>query len=222
MHKKEVHHMRIFSILMFIFSIFPTFVSAQGTQSMTDSYKKAIFAGGCFWCMEKPFDATAGVISTVSGYMGGASANPTYKEVSGGNSGHVEVLEVTYDPAVISYAQLLPIFWRNIDPLDAGGQFCDRGPQYRSELYFDGDKEQAVALASKAEHEQILGETIVTKVVERSTFYAAEDYHQDYYLQNPVRYKYYRWNCGRDNRLEELWGSEEKREEEAKGSLIRK
>lgn len=199
--------MRLFTLLAFIFLSIPHIALAQkGDNAMTTEMKTAIFAGGCFWCMEKPFDNTEGVISTVSGYMGGESKNPTYKEVSSGTSGHVEVLEVTYDPSVITYAELLPIFWRNIDPLDAGGQFCDRGPQYRSELYYDGEDEKAAALASKAQHEDILGEKIVTEVSPRSAFYVAEDYHQDYYQNNPIRYKYYRWNCGRDQRLEELWG----------------
>ena len=174
----------------------------------TPTYKTAIFAGGCFWCMEKPFDNMKGVIKTVSGYTGGNSENATYAQVSRGNTGHIEAMEVTYDPSIVTYDELLPVFWRNIDPLDAGGQFCDRGDHYRSELFYADEEEKAAAMASKAAHEDILGKTIVTQVSPATVFYDAEDYHQDYYQTNPIRYKYYRWNCGRDQRLEELWGKE--------------
>jgi peptide-methionine (S)-S-oxide reductase len=178
----------------------------KGEVMNSVNYKTAIFAGGCFWCMEKPFDKIDGVKSTVSGYSGGAIENPTYKQVSSGESGHYEVLQVTYDPSKVSYDQLLDIFWRNVDPLDAGGQFCDRGGQYRSGVFYSNDEEKNIAEKSKAKHEAILGEKIVTEIMPASTFYAAEDYHQDYYQKNPVRYKYYRWNCGRDQRLEQVWG----------------
>lgn len=172
---------------------------------MQENIKTAIFAGGCFWCMEKPYDKIDGVISTVSGYSGGAVDNPTYEQVSSGATGHYEVLQVTYDASKISYDKLLDIFWRNVDPLDAGGQFCDRGGQYRSGIFYSSEEEQQIAEQSKAKHEQILGQKIVTEILPASTFYPAEDYHQDYYLKNPVRYKFYRWNCGRDQRLEEVW-----------------
>ncbi len=171
----------------------------------TPTTKTIVMAGGCFWCMESPFDATDGVISTVSGYSGGHLDNPTYKDVSGGASGHIEVLQVTYDPSKVTLERLLDIFWRNIDPLDGGGQFCDRGDQYRSALFYVDDAEKAVMEASKAKHEAIVGDQIVTELLPAAPFYAAEDYHQDYYLRNPVRYKYYRYRCGRDERLQELW-----------------
>lgn len=203
--------MRIFTIFAVCFMI--TLCSFSSSHAMQKgevmnsvNYKTAIFAGGCFWCMEKPFDKIDGVKSTVSGYSGGAIENPTYKQVSSGESGHYEVLQVTYDPSKVSYDQLLDIFWRNVDPLDAGGQFCDRGGQYRSGVFYSNDEEKNIAEKSKAKHEAILGEKIVTEIMPASTFYAAEDYHQDYYQKNPVRYKYYRWNCGRDQRLEQVWG----------------
>lgn len=172
----------------------------------TKSTKTAIFAGGCFWCMEKPFDKLDGVISTVSGYTGGNVPNPTYEQVSSGGTGHTEAMQVTYDPAKIAYEDLLPVFWRNIDPFDDGGQFCDRGSQYRSGIFYQDEEQKRLAEESKAKYEEMLGQTIVTEITPASTFYPAEDYHQDYYDKNPVRYKFYRWNCGRDQRLEEIWG----------------
>ena len=169
----------------------------------------ATFAGGCFWCMEPPFDKLEGVISTTSGYTGGSKADPTYREVSSGGTGHAEVVQVAYDPAKVSYEKLLEVFWRNVDPLDPGGQFCDRGSQYRTAIFAETEEQRRLAEASK----QALADSgrfehpIATEVVEASTFYPAEDYHQDYYEKNPVRYKFYRWNCGRDQRLAELWGA---------------
>lgn len=171
---------------------------------------KAVFAGGCFWCMEPPFDALPGVTATVSGYTGGTRANPTYKEVSAGNTGHVEAIEVTYDPAKTSYEQLLEVYWRNIDPLDADGQFCDRGEPYRTAIFYQGAEQKRFAETSKARIEQRLKRAVVTPLREATTFYPAEDYHQDYYQRNPLRYKYYRYRCGRDERLEQLWGKETK------------
>lgn len=171
---------------------------------------KAVFAGGCFWCMEPPFDALPGVTATVSGYTGGTRANPTYKEVSAGNTGHVEAIEVTYDPAKVSYEQLLEVYWRNIDPLDAGGQFCDRGEPYQTAIFYQGADQKRFAETSKARIEQRLKRAVVTPLREVATFYPAEDYHQDYYQRNPLRYKYYRYRCGRDERLEQLWGKETK------------
>lgn len=171
---------------------------------------KAVFAGGCFWCMEPPFDALPGVTATVSGYTGGTRANPTYKEVSAGNTGHVEAIEVTYDPAKVSYEQLLEVYWRNVDPLDAGGQFCDRGEPYRTAIFYHGAEQKRLAETSKVRIEQRLKRAVVTPLREAMTFYPAEDYHQNYYQRNPLRYKYYRYRCGRDARLEQLWGKETK------------
>jgi len=169
----------------------------------------AIFAGGCFWCMEPPFDKTPGVVSTTSGYTGGSLANATYGQVSNGGTGHYEALKVIYDPAKVSYAQLLEVFWRNIDPLDASGQFCDRGSQYRAAIFYSTDKQKAHADSSRRAIEQSgkFRNRIVTPVVPATVFYPAEDYHQDYYRKNPIRYRLYSWNCGRARRLSKVWGS---------------
>lgn len=168
----------------------------------------ATFGGGCFWCMEPPFDALPGVISTVSGYTGGRSANPTYEQVSTGGTGHAEVIQVRYDPATISFDKLLQVFWRNIDPLTADRQFCDSGSQYRSAIFYHDAEQRRLAEHSKAALEKSarFDRPIVTQIVPAAAFYAAEEYHQDYYLKNPLRYKYYRGSCGRDRRLKELWG----------------
>jgi peptide-methionine (S)-S-oxide reductase len=169
---------------------------------------KATFAGGCFWCMEGPFDQVPGVVSTTSGYTGGVVKRPSYEEVSMGTTGHVESVEVLYDPAKVSYAQLLDVFWHNVDPTDGGGQFCDRGNQYRTAIFFHDDEQRRQAEQSKKDLEASgkLKKPIVTQIVPAGPFYAAEDYHQDYYKKNPFRYRYYRLNCGRDSRLKELWG----------------
>jgi peptide-methionine (S)-S-oxide reductase len=170
---------------------------------------KAVFAGGCFWCMEPPFDKLDGVIATISGYTGGTRVNPTYHEVSSGSTGHAEAVQVEYDPARVSYEKLLDVFWHQIDPTQKDAQFCDHGTQYRSAIFYAGDEQKRAAEASKAalaKNKPFKGE-IVTEIVAASTFYPAEDYHQDYYLKNPIRYKFYRTGCGRDARLKELWGS---------------
>ncbi len=179
---------------------------ANGDDDGSSATRKAIFAGGCFWCMEPPFEKLAGVSSVVSGYIGGGVRNPTYEQVSAGRTGHTEAVEITYDPAKVSYAQLLDIFWHNIDPLTANAQFCDQGSQYRSEIFPANAEERAAAEASKAKVAAKLKRSVVTEITDASTFYAAEDYHQDYYKKNPIRYKYYRSACGRDARLKELWG----------------
>ena len=170
----------------------------------------AVFAGGCFWCMEPPYDKLDGVLSTTSGYIGGDVANPTYEQVSAGRTGHREAIRIEYDPARVSYRQLLEVFWRNIDPLDARGQFCDKGFQYTSAIYAVDAEQQAAAETSKAALEAAgkLDGEIRTEVLDAGVFYPAEDYHQDYYIKNPVRYKFYRWNCGRDARLKRLWGDD--------------
>ena len=167
----------------------------------------AIFAGGCFWCMEHPFDEVDGVISTTSGYTGGHVPNPTYKQVSAGGSGHTEAVQVVYDPGKVDYQELLEIFWRNVDPLDASGQFCDKGTQYRTAIFYLDDEQKRLALASKTRLEESdrFRQPIVTEIVAATVFYPAESYHQDYYMKNPVRYKFYRYSCGRDNRLKQLW-----------------
>ena len=173
-----------------------------------DKSAKATFAGGCFWCMEPPFDKLDGVISTTSGYIGGKKLNPTYREVSDGDTGHAEAVEIVYDPAKISYEKLLDVFWHNIDPTVKDQQFCDHGSQYRSAIFYHGEQQKKAAETAKAElmkSEPFKGE-IVTEVIVAGTFYPAEDYHQDYYIKNPVKYKFYRFNCGRDSRLKELWG----------------
>ena len=169
---------------------------------------EAIFAGGCFWCMEPPFDALDGVLSTTSGYIGGDLANPTYEQVSAGGTGHAEAVKVVYDPQRIDYGDLLDVFWRNIDPLTKDRQFCDRGSQYRSAIFYLDERQRALAEASRRELEASgpFGEPIVTEITAAGTFYPAEEYHQDYYEKNPLRYKFYRYGCGRDQRLQELWG----------------
>ena len=170
----------------------------------------ATFAGGCFWCMEPPFDKTPGVISTTSGYTGGTVENPTYHQVSDGGTGHAESVEIVYDPSVVSYQKLLEVFWHNVDPLAKDQQFCDVGHQYRTAIFYHDAEQKRLAEESKAKLEasgKFQG-SIQTEIVQAGTFYPAEDYHQDYYKKNPLRYKYYRWNCGRDQRLKYLWGDE--------------
>ncbi|SDZ96757.1 peptide-methionine (S)-S-oxide reductase MsrA [Microbulbifer marinus] len=182
-------------------------VAVAGSAEQSKNIRTAIFAGGCFWCMEPPFDKVDGVLQTTSGYSGGHVKNPSYEQVSAGGTGHAEVVQVTYDADKVSYAQLLDVFWRNVDPLDKGGQFCDRGDQYRSEIFYGTEEEKALAEASKKRVATKLGKKIATKIKPASTFYPAERYHQNYYQRNPVRYKYYRYRCGRDQRLEEVWGA---------------
>ena len=169
---------------------------------------KATFAGGCFWCMEAPYDKLPGVISTTSGYMGGKTRNPTYEQVSSGRTGHAEVVQVVYDPKVVGYDKLLDVFWHNIDPTQRDGQFCDHGSQYRTAIFYHDEEQRRLAEASRAalaKNKPFRGE-IVTEVAKAGEFYPAEDYHQDFYRTNPVRYKFYRAGCGRDARLKELWG----------------
>ena len=165
----------------------------------------AVFAGGCFWCTESDFDHIPGVIQTLSGYTGGRVANPTYEQVSAGGTGHIEAVRVVYDPRAVSYSTLVERFFRTIDPLDAGGQFCDRGDQYRSAIFVANAGERRIAEAAKARVERRLGRRVATQILQRGSFYRAEEYHQDYYRKNPVRYRFYRWNCGRDARLEQVW-----------------
>ena len=177
--------------------------SAQQTST-------AIFAGGCFWCVEADFDKVPGVIATTSGYIGGSVKNPTYNQVSVGGTGHAEAVKIVFDPAKVSYAKLLDVFWRNIDPLVKDKQFCDSGDQYRSAIFYLDDEQKKLAEDTKKKVEAKFAPRVVyTQIVQATTFTDAEDYHQDYYKKNEARYKFYRWNCGRDQRLEQLWGKKE-------------
>jgi len=182
--------------------------AAAISPAQAKNLAKATFAGGCFWCMEAPFDELAGVISTTSGYSGGQQLNPTYEEVSSGGTGHAEAVQIVYDSTQITYAQLLEVFWHNIDPLAANRQFCDAGSQYRSAIFYHNEEQRRLAEASKQKLEQPkrFDRPIVTEIVPAAMFYRAEEYHQDFYKKNPFRYKSYRAACGRDRRLRELWG----------------
>ncbi len=182
---------------------------ANQAHSVEGDPAVATFAGGCFWCMEPPYDKLDGVIATTSGYTGGTKQNPTYEEVSGGRTGHFEALQVRYDPKKVSYEKLLEVFWRNIDPTDEYGQFCDKGAQYRSAIFYHDEEQQQLAGQSKSalEASKPFKEPVVTEILPAAQFYPAEEYHQDYYQKNPVRYKFYRGGCGRDRRLEAVWGS---------------
>ncbi len=171
-------------------------------------HSKATFAGGCFWCMEEAFEKVEGVTSAVSGYIGGQVENPTYEQVSTGGTGHAESIEVTFDPSKVTYAKLLEVFWRNVDPTTPNAQFCDHGNQYRTAIFYHDEKQKQLIDESKQKIEvsKTFPEAIVTEISPASTFYIAEEYHQDFYSKNPIRYKYYKWNCGRVKRLEQLWG----------------
>lgn len=177
----------------------------EAPQSASGESAAAVFAGGCFWCTESDFDKVPGVLSTTSGYTGGRVANPTYEQVSGGNTGHIESVKVVYDPRRVSYAALVEHFFRTIDPLDGGGQFCDRGSQYRSAIFVANEQERQVAEGIKAKLAKVLQKPIATELLPAAHFYPAEDYHQDYYEKNPIRYRFYRHNCGRDARVEKVW-----------------
>ena len=184
-------------------------VSATGGAAAQDQVKTAIFAGGCFWCMEEAFDKVDGVVETTSGYTGGVQPNPTYEQVSAGNTGHAESVRVKYDPSRVSYAQLLDAYWHNVDPFDGGGQFCDRGASYRSAIFVMTDEEERLAKEPKEKVAQQFGRAVATEIVRASPFYPAEGYHQDYHSKNPLRYSFYKWNCGRAQRLEAVWGKKE-------------
>jgi len=179
--------------------------SAQAGKTET-----AIFAGGCFWCTEADFDKVPGVISTTSGYIGGTVANPTYHQVSSGTTGHAEAVKVVYDPAKVTYAKLLDAYWHSIDPLVKDRQFCDAGEQYRTAIFYLDDAQKRLAEESKKKvEEKFAPRPVYTQIVPAGAFYDAEEYHQDYHVKNEARYKFYRWNCGRDQRLEQLWGRKE-------------
>lgn len=182
--------------------------AALVTPPFVQSGEKAVFAGGCFWCTEQAFQEVEGVTAVVSGYTGGTLPNPDYKQVSRGGTGHYEAVEVEYDPNQISYDNLLDVFWRNIDPFDAAGQFCDKGSSYLSAIFVGDEHQRQAALRSidRLPLSKQQRSDIATKILDAGTFYPAEEYHQDYYLKNPVRYKYYKWRCGRSQRLEVIWG----------------
>jgi methionine-S-sulfoxide reductase len=187
--------------------VFVTLGGIMQLNSLADEkLEKAIFAGGCFWCMEADFDKIAGVEEVVSGYTGGTGINPTYEDY--GKKGHIEAVELTYDPSKISYKQLLDLFWRKIDPTDGGGQFCDRGQEYTTAIFYNTEEQKHLAEETKKALEESaqLKAPVVTEIVKAGKFYRAEDYHQDYYQKNPLKYKFYRFNCGRDRRLKEIWG----------------
>jgi peptide-methionine (S)-S-oxide reductase len=198
------------SVLALIGLVAGAVAALGGIQSAAAATETAIFAGGCFWCMEPPFDAINGVLSTTSGYTGGTKVNPTYKQVSSGTTGHAESEKIVFDPSKVSYQQLLYVFWRNHDPLTADGQFCDHGNQYRPAVFYTTPRQKQLAEASKAALEQSgrFDRPIVTQIVPAGPFYPAEAVHQNFYRTHPVRYKFYRSNCGRDSRLRHLWGSE--------------
>jgi len=181
---------------------------AQPSPGAKPATARATFAGGCFWCMEEVYDKVPGVIATVSGYMGGHTKNPTYEQIGTGRTGHAEVVQVEYDPAKVSYAKLLEVFWRNIDPTQKDAQFCDQGSQYRSGVFYHDEEQKRLADASRQalqKNKPFRGE-IVTEITPASSFYAAEGYHQDFHQKNPTRYKFYKSGCGREARLQQLWG----------------
>jgi peptide-methionine (S)-S-oxide reductase len=176
------------------------------SSANAQNLQTATFAGGCFWCVESDFDQIPGVVKTVSGYTGGSLDNPNYKQVSAGGTGHLEAVEITFDPSQVTYDELLTAFWHSVDPTDAGGQFCDRGESYTTAVFVHGDEQRRLAEASKQTAMRELGQEIVTPIREASAFYTAEEYHQDFYQKSSVRYRYYRWACGRNDRVEEVWG----------------
>ena len=184
------------------------FLSLIACANVQAAAERATFAGGCFWCMEAPFDKLPGVVSVTPGYSGSSVKNPTYQQVSAGGTGHAEAVQIVFDPAKTSYSKLLDIFWRNIDPTVKDRQFCDVGNQYRSAIFYQGEEQHRSALQSRAalEKNKPFKEAIVTEISPAGEFYPAEEYHQHYYKKNPLRYKYYRNSCGRDQRLKELWG----------------
>ena len=188
-----------------------TFAPAAAQQPAAAPGKPAIaiFAGGCFWCVEADFDKVPGVISTTSGYINGRTPNPTYEQVSRGGTGHAEAVEIVFDPAKVSYEKLLDVFWHNVDPLAKDYQFCDHGDQYRSAVFYLDDSQRQAAEKSKSAVQARFKEPVHTEIAAAGTFYKAEDYHQDYHTKNPLRYKFYRFNCGRDARLQQLWGKVE-------------
>lgn len=199
---------RIFPFVMLLSLL----VCAIATETRAAPLAKATFAGGCFWCMEPPFEKLPGVVAVISGYTGGSQINPSYQEVSSGATGHIEAIKVIFNPNLVHYRTLLETFWANIDPTDSGGQFVDRGPQYRSAIFYLDEEQRRLAEESKAQLAASgrFKEAIVTEITAAGPFYPAEDYHQNYYKKNPLRYNYYRWGSGRDHFLESAWSKEKK------------
>jgi len=200
--------MRWFKSCRYLLGVIMLFSLSMPGPASSQPTETATFAGGCFWCVESDFDKVDGVLATVSGYIGGHLENPTYEQVSAGGSGHAEAVQITFDPAKIDYVGLLDIFWRNVDPTHANRQFCDVGSQYRPEIFYHNEQQRVLAEQSKERLEKTkpFKESVVVEITQATVFYPAEDYHQDYYKKNPIRYKYYRYSCGRDERLKALWG----------------
>ena len=195
-------------IALFGSTLFATFLVISMADAEERKLKVATFAGGCFWCTEADFDKVEGVLKTTSGYIGGKEVDPKYEDVARGLTGHAEAVQVEYDPTVVSYEKLLDIYWKSVDPLTKNAQFCDVGTQYRTAIFYHGEEQQTLALNSKEKIEKSgrFSSPLVTEIVEAGTFYPAEDYHQDYYKKNPMRYQLYRTGCGRDSKLKKLWG----------------
>jgi peptide-methionine (S)-S-oxide reductase len=194
-------------IALFALALAGSTVAVPATAQTQGSRAQAVFAGGCFWCTESDFDKMPGVLSTTSGYTGGRLASPTYEQVSAGGTGHIEAVKVVYDPLKISYADLVGRFMRTIDPTDAGGQFCDRGYHYRSAIFVADASQRQVATAATSKAAAALKKPNATLILPAATFHPAEGYHQDYYKKNSAKYRFYRWNCGRDARLKRVWGN---------------
>lgn len=204
--KKPHHTIRVLAAAAVVAIAMTGFAHAADKKESTRT-SIATFAGGCFWCMEAPFDDVKGVISTTSGYTGGTKKNPTYHEVGSGTTGHCETMQIEFDPSKVSYETLLQVYWHNIDPTQSDGQFCDHGNQYRAEIFYHDAAQKAAAEASKKEVEKKFG-VVTVKITPASTFYPAEEYHQDFYTKDPEQYHAYRTGCGRDRRLKELWGDD--------------
>ncbi len=201
------HGVQYFLRVIFLVSFFSA-MAGNTIGAESEKLRTATFAGGCFWCMEHAFDEVDGVISTISGYIGGHKDKPTYKEVSSGQTGHTEAVQLRYDRSKVSYAELLEVFWHNIDPTVKDRQFCDRGNQYRTTIFYHTEEQEKLAFASKhsLERDRPFEGPVVTPIVQASQFFPAEEHHQDYHIKNPLQYKFYRFSCGRDQRLQELWG----------------
>lgn len=199
----------LLSLTLMFLSVALVTAADTGHVALSPQLEKATLAGGCFWCMEAPFDKLPGVISVTAGYTGGSLKNPTYEQVSAGGTGHAESVQIVYDPKIVSYEKLLDIFWHNVDPTVVDRQFCDVGHQYRTAVFYQNEEQRKLAEKSKTalSKSKPFREPIVTEIVSAGIFYPAEEYHQHYYKKNPLRYKYYRTACGRDSRLRELWGS---------------
>jgi peptide-methionine (S)-S-oxide reductase len=201
----------VFSLLTFTLFSMSALAASSDDKGAVRGEEYAIFAGGCFWCVEADFDKVPGVLATLSGYVGGHLSNPTYEQVSAGGTGHAEAVRVTFDPQTVSYAELLDVFWHSIDPTTVDSQFCDHGDQYRTAIFYTTPEQEAVAHQSLASLMQSkpFANPIVTEITAAGMFYPAEEYHQDYYMKHPLRYRFYRLTCGRDGRLEDLWGARE-------------